>query len=140
MRIGFYRVGMLASGVVLMAVRLDFGWRGAFVLRGRDLPRARGVPASPRRAERKIVVATRVGSRAELAAIARSPFALAVLAAFALGVVWLVDGATRWSSRVPGFWALRGGGRGARSVALASFAGRTSPPPSRERRRRRRCR
>ena len=101
---------MLASGFLLMASDW-ISWHGAFVLAAVVfLGLAAASLAAPR--ERKIVVAT-ARLREELAALARSPFALAVLAAFALGVVWLVDGATRWSSRVPGFWALRGGGRGA---------------------------
>jgi PAT family beta-lactamase induction signal transducer AmpG len=127
-RIGLYRVGMLASGFLLMASDW-ISWHGAFVLAAVVfLGLAAASLAAPR--ERKIVVAT-ARLREELAALARSPFALAVLAAFALGVVWLVDGATRWSSRVPGFWGYAAAGV-ALLVALAAMAGRTSPPPSRD--------
>ncbi len=127
-RIGFYRVGMIASGFLLMASDW-ISWRGAFVLAAVVfLGLAAASLAAPR--ERKIVVPT-ARLREELAALARSPFALAVLAAFALGVVWLVDGATRWSSRVPGFWGYAAVGV-ALLVALAAMAGRTSPPPSRD--------
>jgi hypothetical protein len=41
---------------------------------------------------------------AELAALARSPPALAVVAAFVLGVLWLIDGTTKWSERIAAFW------------------------------------
>jgi PAT family beta-lactamase induction signal transducer AmpG len=126
-RIGLYRVGMLASGFLLMASDW-ISWQGAFVLAAVVfLALAAASLAAPR--ERKIVVAS-ARLREELAALARSPFALAVLAAFALGVVWLVDGATRWSSRVPGFWGYAAAGV-ACLVALAAVAGRTSPPLSR---------
>jgi PAT family beta-lactamase induction signal transducer AmpG len=127
-RIGLYRVGMLASGFLLMASDW-ISWHGAFVLAAAVfLGLAVASLAAPR--ERKIVVAT-ARLREELAALARSPFALAVLAAFALGVVWLVDGAAKWSSRVPGFWGYAAAGV-ALVVALASFAGRASPPLSRD--------
>jgi PAT family beta-lactamase induction signal transducer AmpG len=126
-RIGFYRVGMIASGFLLMASDW-ISWPGAFVLAAVVfLALAAASLAAPR--ERKIVVAT-ARLREELAALARSPFALAVLGAFALGVVWLVDGATRWSSRVPGFWGYAAAGV-ALLVALAAVAGRASPLPSR---------
>jgi PAT family beta-lactamase induction signal transducer AmpG len=126
-RIGLYRVGMLASGFLLMASDW-LSWQGAFVLAAvLFFGLAAACLAAPR--ERRIVVETaRLGE--ELAALARSPFALAVLAAFAFGVVWLVDGATKWSSRVPGFWGYAAGGA-ALLVALVALAGRMSPRPAR---------
>ena len=127
-RIGLYRVGMLASGFLLMASDW-ISWHGAFVLAAAVfLGLAVASLAAPR--ERKIVVAS-ARLTEELAALARSPFALAVLAAFALGVVWLVDGATKWSSRVPGFWGYAAAGV-ALVVALAAVAGRAAPVPSRD--------
>jgi len=126
-RIGLYRVGMLASGFLLMASDW-LSWHGAFVLAAvLFFGLAAACLAAPR--ERKIVVETaRLGE--ELAALARSPFALAVLAAFAFGVVWLVDGATKWSSRIPGFWGYAAGGA-ALLTALVALAGRMSPRPAR---------
>jgi PAT family beta-lactamase induction signal transducer AmpG len=127
-RIGLYRVGMLASGFLLMASDW-ISWHGAFVLAAVVfLGLAMASLAAPR--ERKIVVET-ARLREELAALARSPFALAVLAAFVLGVVWLVDGATRWSSGVPRFWGYAAAGV-ALLVALVAMAGRASPLPSRD--------
>ena len=38
----------------------------------------------------------------EFAALARSPYALAILGAFLLGVLWLIDGTTNWSAQVAG--------------------------------------
>jgi MFS transporter, PAT family, beta-lactamase induction signal transducer AmpG len=123
-RIGLYRVGMLASGFVLMASDW-LGWHGAFalaaivffVLAGASLlaPRER-----PRTAPRGSV-------RAEVAALARSPRALAVLAGFALAVLWLIDGTIRWSARVPWFWGYALAGAVA-AVALVALAGRRLAP------------
>ena len=80
-RIGLYRVGMLASGFVLM-LSDALGWPGAFVLAAVVFfGLAAACLAAPR--ERAIVV-DRGTLRAELAALAHSPFALATLAAFAL--------------------------------------------------------
>jgi PAT family beta-lactamase induction signal transducer AmpG len=125
-RIGLYRVGMLASGFLLMASDW-MGWRGAFVLAAVIFfGLAVACLAAPR--ERRIVVrSARV--RDELGALARSPFALAVLAAFVLGVVWLVDGATKWSSRVDGFWVYATAGAVLLS-GLAAVAGRMSRAPA----------
>jgi len=109
-RIGLYRVGMLASGFVLMASDW-LGWRGAFAVAAVVFfGLAALCLAAPRE---KAVVVHSTGVGAELAALVRSPFALATVAGFALGTLWLVDNVTRWSARVPGFWP----------VALAIAAG-----------------
>ncbi|CAG1005863.1 Anhydromuropeptide permease [Burkholderiales bacterium] len=123
-RIGMYRVGMLASGVVLMASDA-LGWSGAFVCAAVIFfgLAAVSLTAPP---ERSIVV-PRASFAAEVAALARSPFALAVIAGFALGVVWLVNGATNWSARVEGFWAWAVGGALA-LAALVALAGRARAP------------
>jgi PAT family beta-lactamase induction signal transducer AmpG len=101
-RIGLYRVGMLASGFVLMTSDW-LGWKGAFsVAAVVFFGLAALCLAAPR--EKTIVVRT-ANVAAEFAVLARSPFALATLAGFALGTLWLIDNVTRWSARVPGFWA-----------------------------------
>lgn len=101
-RIGLYRVGMLASGFALMASDW-LGWPGAFMLAAvMFFGLAAASLVAPR--ERRIV-AERGDVRAELAALSRSPFALAVLAGFGFGVVWLIDSVTRWSAKTPLFWA-----------------------------------
>ncbi len=100
-RIGLYRVGMLASGFVLMASDW-LGWRGAFAVAAVVFfGLAALCLAAPRE---KVVVVHSTGVGAEFAALVRSPFALATVAGFALGTLWLVDNVTRWSARVPGFW------------------------------------
>ena len=100
-RIGLYRVGMLASGFVLMASEW-LGWRGAFMLSaGVFFVLAAACLFAPRERER---MTPRGNIGAELAALARSPLALAIVAAFVLGVVWLIDGTTKWSARIANFW------------------------------------
>ena len=100
-RIGMYRVGMLASGFVLMASEW-LGWQGAFVLSaGVFFALAAACLFAPRERER---TTPRGNVRAELASLARSPYALVVLAVFVLGVLWLIDGTTKWSQRISNFW------------------------------------
>ncbi|MEP7207123.1 MAG: MFS transporter [Casimicrobiaceae bacterium] len=100
-RIGLYRVGMLASGFVLMASDW-MGWQGAFVCAAvLFFVLALACLAAPR--EQAVVVA-RVDVGTELAALARSPFALAAMGGLVLGVVWLIDNTVRWSAQTPLFW------------------------------------
>lgn len=120
-RIGAYRVGMLASGFALMASDW-IGWSGAFVLSAVVFfaLAAMSLAAPVERA----IAAVRGDVRAELAALSRSPFALAVLAAFALGVVWLVDNVTKWSANAPLFWYWVAGVVALAAIAIAAI-GRT---------------
>src|SRR4029453_252890 len=100
-RIGLYRVGMLASGFVLMASQW-LGWPGAFALSaGVFFALAVACLAAPRERPR---TTPRGSVHAELAALARSPQALAVVAGFVLSVLWLIDGTTKWSERIAAFW------------------------------------
>lgn len=100
-RIGMYRVGMLASGAVLMASDA-LGWEGAFACAALIFFVLAAVSlAAP--AERAVVV-PRASVGAEVAALARSPSALAVVAGFALGVLWLVDRTVKWSAGSATFW------------------------------------
>ena len=129
-RIGMYRVGMLASGAVLMASDA-LGWSGAFVCAS-VIFFGLAVVSLVAPPERQVVV-PRASVAAELATIARSPFALAVVAGFALGIVWLADGAVGWSKRVPAFWAwaIAGSLALAGLVALAGRARAAPAPPVR---------
>lgn len=120
-RIGMYRVGMLASGAVLMASDA-LGWSGAFVCAAVIFFGLAVVSllAPPER----VIVVPRASLGAELATVARSPFALAVVAGLALAVVWLVDGVVGWSKNSPGFWgwAIAGALALAGLVAIAGRA------------------
>jgi PAT family beta-lactamase induction signal transducer AmpG len=104
-RIGLYRVGMLASGFVLMASEW-LGWRGAFMLSaGVFFVLAAACLFAPRERPR---MTPRGNIGAELAVLARSPLALAIVAGFVLGVVWLIDGTTKWSEKIANFWVYAG--------------------------------
>jgi PAT family beta-lactamase induction signal transducer AmpG len=113
-RIGAYRVGMLASGTIL--ILSDWlAWQGAF-LAGAVVLAAMAMLCL--RAPREAAVPPSGGEslRAELANIARSPHALAIVLAFALGTLWLIDNATHWSRSVSLFW------EAAVTIALAALA------------------
>ncbi|HKC44089.1 MAG TPA: MFS transporter [Burkholderiales bacterium] len=103
-RIGLYRVGMLASGVVL--ILSDWiTWRGAFLCGAAILVAcAVAVLAAPR--ERPVARGSGTTLRAELARIATDPKLAAVVLAFALGVLALVDQVTKWSHAHPAFWGI----------------------------------
>jgi PAT family beta-lactamase induction signal transducer AmpG len=119
-RIGLYRVGMLASGFVLMASDW-LGWHGAFGLAAAVFfALAAACLLAPRERARTM---PRGSVRAEVAVLARSPRALAMLAGFGLGVLWLIDGTTKWSAGSEAFWAYAAAGV-ALAVALVAFAGR----------------
>ena len=126
-RIGLYRVGMLASGFVLILSEW-LGWSGAFVVAAVIFfgLAAASLAAPPER----VVVVDRGTLRAELAALSRSPLALATLAGFALGVVWLVDQTTKWSAKVPLFWLFAAVGAAllASMIALGGRAAQRSLP------------
>ena len=121
-RIGLYRVGMLASGFVLMASAW-LGWQGAFVLAAAVFFALAAIClcAPPEHAR----TAQRGSARAELGALAQSPVALAVIVAFALGVLWLIDDTTKWSARVTGFWAYAAFAA-VLAIALIAAAGRAA--------------
>ena len=129
-RIGLYRVGMLASGLVL--ILSDWiTWPGAFVCGALILAAcAVAVLAAP--PERVIVRESRTTLAAELKRIAADPKLAAVIAAFALGVLALVDQVTRWSAAYPGFWGIAfGAAAGAVAVSwLGSRARAARPAPA----------
>lgn len=134
LRIGMYRVGMLAAGFLLILSDL-VGWGSTYLLAGlllallalaclrapREHPRAEAEAASP---------ALRLGS--ELRLLLRHPVAWTTVVIFLLGTLWLIDGVTHWSSRVADFWgyALAAG---AMLAALSLLAGRRAPEGGEER-------
>ncbi len=103
LRIGFYRVGMITSGVVLMAS--DYlGWRGAFLGAAALFALCAGAClAAPREQPRPPSARAHPGR--ELRAILRQPRVLGAMLLLVLGTLWLIDGAAHWSQHVPGFWA-----------------------------------
>ncbi|MCX7892201.1 MAG: MFS transporter [Burkholderiales bacterium] len=115
-RIGFARVGMLASGGIL--ILSDYiGWRGAFwTAAALFAALAVACLAAPR--EAAVPREARSSLAEELGRMASDPRAAAGVVALALFVLWLLNNATKWSADRPLFWpaAL---GVGALAVALA---------------------
>ena len=103
-RIGLYRAGMLASGLVL--ILSDWiTWPGAFACAALILVAcALAVLAAPR--ERAVERNARATLAAELARIAADPKLAAAVLAFALGVLALADQTTKWSQAYPAFWGV----------------------------------
>jgi MFS transporter, PAT family, beta-lactamase induction signal transducer AmpG len=113
-RIGFYRVGMLASGLVL--VLSDWiTWPGAFLCGSGILAAcAAAVLMAPR--ERAVAHDAQISLRAELTRVAGDPRSAVLVVGLALGTLWLVDNVTHWSAAWPALWAIASG------VAVAVIA------------------
>ncbi len=124
-RIGFYRVGMLSAGGIL--ILSDYlGWSGAFACAGLVFVACAAFSLA---APREPILAERRGATLgnELRAIALQPQMLALVLVFVLGCLWLVNSVTRWSAFQPNFWLIAWG------IALAMFgvlagARRLAPP------------
>ncbi len=101
-RIGFYRVGMLASGLVL--ILSDWiTWPGAFASGAAILGFAAcACLAAPREPKRERIEQNSLAS--ELRGLAGRPRALALVLGFALGALWLAERAAGWSNTLPAFW------------------------------------
>jgi PAT family beta-lactamase induction signal transducer AmpG len=112
-RIGFYRVGMLAAGGVL--ILSDYvAWSGAFVCAAIVFGACAALCLA---APREQALARRAGMSlvAELRGIMLQPRAFAAVLLLALGCVWLINSAARWSVYYANFWPIAWG------IALALF-------------------
>ncbi len=106
-RIGFYRVGMLAAGGIL--ILSDYlAWSGAFICAALVFGACAAFCLA---APRELIVARRTGPTLpdELRGIVLHPQALALVLLFALGCLWLIDNAMRWSPHQPNFWPIAWG-------------------------------
>jgi PAT family beta-lactamase induction signal transducer AmpG len=125
LRIGFYRAGMITSGLVLMAS--DFlGWPGAFLcaagifaacagaclLAPREQARARPPPA---------------GLAQEIRAFLAQRHGAAALVMVLLVTLWLADGALKFSARWPWLWPAIAAAAAA-AYGLLRLAGRSRQP------------
>lgn len=101
-RIGLYRVGMLASGVIL--ILSDYlSWSGAYVVAGITFGvLALACLAAPQERLKARQVST--GLAEEFKSILAHPYALAAILFFALGTLWLINRVTKWSAAFPYFW------------------------------------
>ncbi len=110
LRIGFYRVGMLAAGFVL--ILSDYiGWTGTYftaallfvliALACRQAP-----------AERHVERVHGLSLRAELRGLLAHPLPFASVLLFLLGTLWLINRTTRWSESLEQFWLYAFGAAG----------------------------
>jgi len=107
LRIGFYRVGMLASGFILILSK-SIGWSGAYsVAAGLLLVAGLCCLRAPK--ERVVIRTKSLTLLTELKSILRNPPAFGIVVLFLLGTVWLIDNASHWSERFPVFWFLLSG-------------------------------
>lgn len=101
-RIGFYRVGMLAAGFILIAS--DYlTWTGAYLLAALllllcGLACLRAPPEKAGAASRPFAPLT------ELKHLIQQPLPLCAVLLFLLGTLWLIDNAAKWSDTRPSFW------------------------------------
>jgi len=104
LRIGFYRVGMLASGFVL--ILSDYvGWSGAYmaaagilVLSGFFCLNAPKEKAYTRKEGTSLL--------GELTRLIHRPRTFGIVVLFFLGTLWLINNATHWSETSPSFWPI----------------------------------
>jgi PAT family beta-lactamase induction signal transducer AmpG len=101
--IAFYRVGMLASGFILILTDW-LGWAGTYTA-GAAILLLAGIACL--NAPRELVVKP-TGSqswREEWRGLLTHPAAFAAVIAFLLGTVWLINRTTQWSAGIEYFWA-----------------------------------
>jgi PAT family beta-lactamase induction signal transducer AmpG len=102
LRIGFYRVGMLTAGVVL--ILSDWlGWAGTYLVAA-GLFAAFALTCLRAPAEKAVHRPRSVRLITELRTLLAHPGALATVVLFLLGALWLVNRSTGWSGQVEGFW------------------------------------
>ncbi len=104
LRIAFYRVGMLASGFVL--ILSDYiTWSGAYIVAAMILALLGFICL--RAPKEKIVAAKKTISLGlEFKKIFHQPKAFVMVLLFFLGTLWLINQATKWSDDFPSFWLL----------------------------------
>lgn len=102
-RIAFYRVGMLASGFILILTDW-LGWSGTYTAGAAILVLA-GIACLNAPQERAIKPAGSLSLAQEWRTLLTHPAALVAVMAFLLGTVWLINRTTHWSSSIEYFWA-----------------------------------
>ena len=120
LRIAFYRVGMLASGFVLIFVDW-FGWSGAYIA-AMAILLCTGLACRAAPPERNIQGAGTISLMEELKTLITHPAAFMVVISFLLGVLWLVNRATGWSETVTYFWGYGFGGAALLAISSAIFS------------------
>ncbi len=104
LRIGFYRVGMLASGFVL--ILSDYiGWSGAYLAAAMMLF-ALGFFCLKAPHEQVYTKRQSISLTVELKGLLRHPPAFGAVLLLILGTLGLINKATQWSESFPEFWIL----------------------------------
>lgn len=102
LRIGFYRVGMLAAGFILI-LSDHIGWSGTYLISMLlFVLLAIACLAAPR--ERLVDHSHDLTLRAELKTLLAHPHAFAAILGFLLGALWLANRTTKWSAAIEHFW------------------------------------
>ncbi len=103
-RIGMYRIGVLASGFLLVAS--DYlQWRGAFIIAALIFCVSAALSLlAPK--EKQIVREKTLNLGSELKNIVLDPYAFGAVLLFILGTVWLINRETKWSSLHENFWII----------------------------------
>ncbi len=103
-RIGMYRIGVLASGFLLVAS--DYlQWRGAFIVAAVIFVINAALSLlAPK--EKEIVREKTLSLVAEIKSVALDPYASSAVLLFILGTIWLINRETKWSSLHENFWII----------------------------------
>ena len=101
-RIGFYRVGMLAAGVVLI-LSAFISWSGAYITAALIFG-ASGFICLGAPKEKIYAHTPSLTLLAELQELFLLPRAFATVLIFALGTLWLINSGAHWSATIPYFW------------------------------------
>ncbi len=103
LRIGFYRVGMLAAGFIL--ILSDYiGWSGTYLSAAGLLLLLGGTILLKAPREKPWQRPAGIRLTTELRNLSRHPAAFGAVILFLLGTLWLIDRTTRWSAQLDGFW------------------------------------
>ena len=102
LRIGFYRVGMLASGFALMLADV-WGWTGTY-LSAMAIFIASGIACLLAPRETRKTGSGGLGLAHELKALLTHPAAFSLVILFLLGALWLADHSAHWSETTGTFW------------------------------------
>src|SRR5712692_10353159 len=126
LRIGFYRVGMLASGFIL--ILSDYiTWSGAYLVAAIMFTLI-GLLCLQAPEEKKYVRKQTQGLIQELTGLFFQPYALGAVLLFLLGCLWVINNAAKWSQTWPHLWeyAFAAAG-GLFLLSLIAGNGRKSP-------------
>ena len=126
LRIGFYRVGLLASGIIL--ILSDYiTWSGAYITAAAILVLS-GFVCLVAPKEKDYVREKTLSLASELKALIVQPRIFGAVLLFLLGCVWLINRTTEWSNTVANFWLYAFAVAGL--LMAVSVAVRSVRPPS----------